>query len=229
MMPKQISVTPEMSGWNDYGVFGGTFIWPTGANCPPILSRDYLSLLTLWVRSRISDFGMLMHFKWRLITPRPMLNFRATKPAALALQTQMYEAFAAGHIDTIKEICAEGLRDTLLSRIAARKPGETYQWQMLQEGRARVVSHRAAQLFPNCGLRQAVVRITSEQKLVKKINGQSANGRQGSKEVTEYFVIQKKTWKGVEQPWVVWGTTDETTIEKVEKEKAEALAAISGE
>lgn len=33
------------------------------------------------------------------------------------------------------------------------------------------------------------------------------------KEITEFLVIQKRLWKGTDEKWKVWGTTEETTIE----------------
>lgn len=34
-------------------------------------------------------------------------------------------------------------------------------------------------------------------------------------EVTEYFVIQRRLWKGEEEPWQVWGMAEETTVAKL--------------
>jgi hypothetical protein len=82
---------------------------------------------------------------------------------------------------------------------------------------AKVCSHKAA-LFPKpfdkTGLRQAVVRITSKQTL--NVYGRDGNLLPTSKEdvtTTEYLVIQKMVQGGVETPWMVWGTTTETTRE----------------
>ena len=30
------------------------------------------------------------------------------------------------------------------------------------------------------------------------------------KDVSEYLVLQRRIWKEVEEPWMVWGTTEET-------------------
>ena len=43
------------------------------------------------------------------------------------------------------------------------------------------------------------------------------------KEIREYLVIQKMLIKGVEGPWKVWGTTDETNLEAWEEEQAKLL------
>lgn len=37
------------------------------------------------------------------------------------------------------------------------------------------------------------------------------------KDVTEYMLLQRRMWKGVEEPWKVWGFVDKTTLESIEK------------
>lgn len=70
-------------------------------------------------------------------------------------------------------------------------------------------------------MRQAVVRIQSRQSLARIIgvgpDGQEiiAKGTGQDKEIREYVVIQRRIWKGVEEPWVVWGTTEETSLSKI--------------
>ena len=41
-----------------------------------------------------------------------------------------------------------------------------------------------------------------------------------AKAITEYFVIQKTLRSGKEGPWTVWGTTEESSVEAVRKERA---------
>lgn len=94
------------------------------------------------------------------------------------------------------------------------------------------------------GFTQAVVRIHSSQslqhvrttnvrvnaQLVKKEVLVDSQGRElpadedpelaakrHAKETVEYFVIQKQMKKSKEGPWMVWGTAEETTPEKVER------------
>jgi len=43
------------------------------------------------------------------------------------------------------------------------------------------------------------------------------------KEVKEYVVIQKRLWKGKEEGWLVWGTTEETTMDKLLAEEMQLL------
>lgn len=35
-------------------------------------------------------------------------------------------------------------------------------------------------------------------------------GTGNEKAVTEYLVLQRRVWKEVEEPWMIWGTTEET-------------------
>lgn len=59
------------------------------------------------------------------------------------------------------------------------------------------------------------MKVVSKQSL-RKLDGQEtrANTYQGEvKQITEYVVIQRRLWKGVEEPWIIWGTVQETTME----------------
>ena len=64
-------------------------------------------------------------------------------------------------------------------------------------------------------MRQAVVRIRSRQSLTRYKDGQVVAGSGQEKDVQEYVVIQKRLWKGKEEGWLVWGTMEETTMEKL--------------
>ena len=60
-------------------------------------------------------------------------------------------------------------------------------------------------------LRQAVVRLQSRQSLAKlDSNGEVVNGTGEIKQVKEYVVIQRRMWKGKEEPFMVWGTVEES-------------------
>jgi protein MBA1 len=88
-----------------------------------------------------------------------------------------------------------------------------------------VVTNKAVKLpIEKSGLRQAVVRISSRQSLTRYKGDGTPVPRTGTeKEIREYLVIQKMLIKGTEEPWKVWGTTDETTLEAWEEEKAKHL------
>ena len=69
-------------------------------------------------------------------------------------------------------------------------------------------------------IRQVAVRIRSKQSLAKIIP--AAKGQQevvvegtDEKKVDEYVVIQRRIMMGKEDPWMVWGTTQETSVDEV--------------
>ncbi len=65
------------------------------------------------------------------------------------------------------------------------------------------------------------MRIRSKQSLAKIIpatKGQRelvVEGTDLDKQVNEYVVIQRRIMKGKEDPWMVWGTTQETSVDDV--------------
>lgn len=120
-----------------------------------------------------------------------------------------------GDTETLRRICADGLYESFRARIGARR-GEKVQWTLHNYARSpRIVSDRAARLpIEGAGLRQAVVRIRSRQSLTRFRGGQVVAGSGGGKDVKEYVVIQKRLWKGKEEGWMVWGTMEETPLEK---------------
>lgn len=73
-------------------------------------------------------------------------------------------------------------------------------------------------------MRQAVVRIRSVQSLDKGKNTKTKKkgeeekdtaGIRGGKMMDEYVVIQKNIFQGVEDDWMVWGTTKETDVSEI--------------
>jgi len=42
--------------------------------------------------------------------------------------------------------------------------------------------------------------------------------------VDEYVVIQRRVMKGKEEPWMVWGTTQETSVDEVLRNVKPAVA-----
>lgn len=125
-----------------------------------------------------------------------------------------------GDVHTLRKICGEGVMASFLSRIQARNPRERYEWKLHKYTKfTRVVSDRAVRLpMELSGQRQAVVRIQSRQSLTKyRPDGSVVPGTGQEKELREYVVIQKRLLNGKEEPWFVWGTTEETTLEEVER------------
>lgn len=86
-------------------------------------------------------------------------------------------------------------------------------------------------------IRQVVVRIRSKQSLARIIPATKGRresvveGMDQDKQVDEYVVIQRRIMKGKEEPWMVWGTTQETSVDEmlgklesaVTKEELEAV------
>jgi protein MBA1 len=119
-----------------------------------------------------------------------------------------------GDKDTIGQICADGLRTKLRAKLRARGR-EKVIWEFhgyLEK--PKVVSSRAAEVSNGLGVRQAVVRVRSRQALIRyRPNGTRYFQTGAEQDVEEYVVIQKQKVHGREGPWMLWGTTDPTTLE----------------
>lgn len=218
---------------NDVGILDQTFITPTGKNAPSLFSgeiRDWIKLLYKRIRLHGRDYLSLLILKisspqagsWR--KRKFKIHRKATAPAALALHKQMYSHFAEADVPALRKICTDGLFDSFSTRIASRARGERVEWELVRyNGAAKVVSHRAARI-PNTegmAIRQAVVRVSSRQKLTRSKSGKGGKveilgGSGKEKDVVEYLVVQRfmRDWK--EGEWRVWGTTGETSLEDVE-------------
>jgi protein MBA1 len=185
-----------------------------------------LSLQWTRLKRKTSDLLVVSIYRWTNHKCGVKIHFRQTAPTAKALHQAMYTAFAAGDLATLKRITADGLFDSFSARVHARPRGERWVWELVRyTRRPRVMSNRAASLMvDDAGIRQAVVRICSRQRLTRyKADGSVVKGSGEEREVKEYVVIQRKLWKGKEGEWVVWGTTEETTQEMVEEAKKKAL------
>lgn len=70
------------------------------------------------------------------------------------------------------------------------------------------------------GLRQVVVRLQSSQSLARITSrgnasqDSSTNGPGKEKQVQEYLVLQRRIWKEKEEPWMVWGTIEESLLDE---------------
>ena len=115
-----------------------------------------------------------------------------------------------GDVDTLGEICADGLREKLKARLKARGK-ERVIWEFHENEKPRVVSSRAADLGDGFGLRQAVVRVRSRQSLIRyRADGTRYFQTGDEKDVEEYVVIQKQKFHSEEGPWMLWGTIEPT-------------------
>lgn len=157
------------------------------------------------------------------------LHRSQTAPAAIALHHRMYSAFAEGDVKTLREICTDGIYDTFQARIAARAHGEKVVWELVRrKGRAKVMVDRAARVaIDGAVIRQGVVRIRSTQKLTRyAADGRQIKGTGKAKDLVEYVVVQQHYWNNVGEPWQIWGTTKETTIEDVKEWEAKESAVL---
>lgn len=129
-------------------------------------------------------------------------------------------------IPTLSTICMEGLLSSFQTRIGLRPSGEVHEWTLHKYTHSpRIVSHRAALIQEGSIMRQAVVRIRSAQSLDKgtkntktKKKGEGEKDTAGigeGKMMDEYVVIQKNIFQGVEDDWMVWGTTKESDVSEI--------------
>lgn len=213
---------------SDFGLLPDTIIAPSGANRPSLLTSPKALATLQWARfkRKVSDLAIIAIYRWSHRKNGVKIHFRKTAPTAMALHEHMYTAFANGNVETLKKITCEGLYDSFASRIYARPRNERWKWEVVKYmKKPRVMSNRAATLMADdAGIRQAVVRICSRQKLTRyKADGTLVAGTGEEREVTEYVVIQRMLWGGRESDWKVWGTTEETTVEALEESQRKAL------
>ena len=132
-----------------------------------------------------------------------------------------------GDVETLKGVCLEGIQASLRSKIDYRPLGERVNWTLHRYiGRPRIVSTRIARLpLDESALYQVVVRIKSMQSLEKILKGTGEKSdividepKGVPKKVMEYVVLQKRIVRGKEDPWKIWGMTEETKPQDVLRE-----------
>ncbi|KFY58969.1 hypothetical protein V496_05869 [Pseudogymnoascus sp. VKM F-4515 (FW-2607)] len=213
---------------SDFGLLPETIVAPSSANRPSLFTSPNALAKLQWARlkRKVSDLLVITIYRFSNRKHGLKIHFRKTAPTAVALHQQMYTAFAAGNIELLKKITCEGLYDSFASRIHTRPRGERWKWEVIKyTSSPRVMSNRAATLpFDDAGVRQAVVRICSRQRLSRyKADGSLVAGTGEERDVMEYVVIQRMLWEGKENDWMVWGTTEETTLEAIEEAKRKLL------
>ncbi|CAL3968075.1 unnamed protein product [Diplocarpon coronariae] len=215
----------------DIGLIPETFIKPTGPNLPSFFREPRATARMLWtlVRRRVRDQVSL--FALYVSSPRDGKRFwqRRVKlsrsrivPTAVALHQRMYRGLAEGNMSDLAKICSDGILHKFQTKIDNRERGEKMQWELVRyHQKPKMVSHRGAK-FPTAGqaIRQAVVRISSRQKVTKLRQGKGGAmipvpGSGKEKDVVEYLVVQRITRDWTEGSWQVWGTTSETPLEQI--------------
>ncbi|PQE15180.1 Mitochondrial inner membrane Mba1 protein [Rutstroemia sp. NJR-2017a WRK4] len=221
----------------DLGLLTNTFIKPSLSHQLSLLKtpKSFVKLQWMLWKARVMD--MVSIFAMKFSSPRVgrmkykiQLDRHRIVPTAKGMHDEMYKAFAEGDSKTLHKICADGLYESFMGRIGARPKGEKIEWELVRmNGTPKIISHRAATLPVAMGagsfLRQAVVRIASRQKMTRKSrNGEVVPGSGKEKDVVEYLVLQM-FYRGYEPgEWRVWGTTEETTLERAEEWEEEAVA-----
>lgn len=150
--------------------------------------------------------------------PRLQLQYRQVAPTAKALHIQLNQALAAADRDALRRICAPRLAETLSAAVSRRKASEAVTWELVDSKAPRVVSHKLA-MMPPVGkgpfVQQAVVRITSTQKLGKtdRRTGEPVEGGTTLRRLTEYLVLTRELDKETYRPgdWLIWGSINPTT------------------
>lgn len=173
--------------------------------------RDYASLLVIKVAS--PQAGKRWYHKSYKLSRSSIL------PIAQQLHVDMYTAFAAGDLHSLKSLCTEGIYESFRARISNRAKGEKVEWELLKYvGSPKLVSDRAAMIpgMEGMVIRQAVVRVRSLQRLTREVEGKRVEGTGEEKQVEEYVVVQQKLEKWKAGGWKVWGTTRSTRLEDVE-------------
>jgi hypothetical protein len=155
-----------------------------------------------------------MYYKWIMARPkgipRPNLRLTQTGPAALNLYQEMYTSLINQDRSTLSRICGEGLMGDLNNRMRTRKH-HNGKWTLHRTLSAPKVVANLIMIVPQmegCAIRQAVVRLHTEQSLVWWNRGEKEPVGE-KREVKEWVVVQKKTWKWKDEEWMVWGTTRE--------------------
>ncbi|KAI4259500.1 MAG: hypothetical protein LQ352_000687 [Teloschistes flavicans] len=200
---------------------------PTGSKKPSMFTdfRRRMKLEWFRMKKRIEEKQMVYGYKFSLTEkkPRPKMGLRRVGPIAQALYRQMYTAFADGDAATLSTICTEGLLSSFKARIAARPHNEQMRWTLHRFTRGpKFVSQRIAILpLRGSAVRQVIVRLRSRQTLARVAsNGpgpmeDATKQSEDEKAVSEYLVLQQRMWKGEEEPWMIWGITEESDIDTI--------------
>jgi protein MBA1 len=191
--------------------------------------KKLLRLQWAKLKFRFINYGTLMVIKFsspqagkRWYNKAYKINRRQVLPKAMSLHTEIYAAFAEGDARKLRELCADGMYESFRARIATRQKGEVLKWELLKYNKKpKVVSDRAVMVPGMAGMavRQAVVRIASQQRLTRLVGGRVVKGSGEKKDLCEYVVVQSNVDKWEGKGWKVWGTTKETTLQDIERWK----------
>ncbi|KAI0454068.1 hypothetical protein F5B21DRAFT_477376 [Xylaria acuta] len=235
------------------------FLLPFTIVPPPIWRfprspSKFAQMVWLLARNRAVALGFLvgvyflsmgrkgLGFGW----PRFRAGRKASIPAAKALHAQMSEAAAAGDRDTLRRICSAELFQTLAGAIDSRPRHTRTEWELVRyDGPLRyprVADFRVMYQPAGAGggmrvLKQAVVSISSVQRLTRYYDDDDANGNGGQKvpggererHMMEHLVLQAVVEDGTFEtgPWKIWGTLPEMSFETIRDDHILYTGAIA--
>ncbi|KAI9835667.1 MAG: hypothetical protein M1838_005228 [Thelocarpon superellum] len=198
---------------DEIGLLPYTFVMPARVNRPPLFAawRDRWTLV--WAQQKYRVMGLISLMLYRTKPKRRVkLQRRQIPPTAEALHLRMYNAVATADSNTLRLVCGPSLVNRLQARIHARGRAKV-RWTLHRyTAPIKIMSHSAL-AFPTgaAGIRQAVVRVQSQQSLAHVArDGSVVPGTGHPKEIREYLVLQRVLRDGKEGPWKVWGTIEET-------------------
>lgn len=240
---------------DDVGLLSQTFIRPPNREMPGLFSRKWkwrLKFEWLWIKTRALNFMSLVYSIWWCQRKMPKskrmpLDLSARPAIALDLHNRLYTSLAAGDLPSLRHLLCSGIAAKAKSQINYRAhldaPPQSWKivrytsiirppfflrlfpWpltSLLPGSHAKIVSDRATP-FPfgdDLYIRQCVVRIRSLQSLDR------GDGNPPSQEnLTEYLVMQQLPIDGRAPSWKIWGTTQPTTAEEMEKLVEDARGA----
>lgn len=222
---------------DDVGLLQDTFVLPRNPT-----DRHNWRLRKKWFKVRFTELYSLLAYKWLVVRPRPKLEISKIAPMAAKMHESMYKDFAAGNMAAMQNDVCTGLFGSLRARVQQRKPNTFLRWSIKKHLSApKLCSYKAAVLPGGKGELnternaqiQAVVKLHTLQSLqhaqrIAKREGikgalvtrEENLGPEEEKESVEYIVVQRSMRKGKLNPWQIWGFTNETTLEQVDREAA---------
>jgi mitochondrial protein MBA1 len=195
--------------------------------------REFLLYQWLRVQARFKDFWGFFAMKISSMPrfsarPKYKIQRKTIIPSAVALHLRMSEAMAAGDKTALQEVCVYNLGQRLIRTLDRRNPAERVSWEVIEYNQPfwypRIMSHKIAQFSPELAIQQAVVAISSTQKLARhdKKTGDVVPKSSKVQMLTEYVVISRQVPTGTwaPGPWKLFGNMSWTTLEGWKEEQA---------
>lgn len=212
-----------------------------------------------WLKHSVMHFITSFYFARMRTRPKIKLERGKVAGVAKEIYEDMYKHFASGDMSPIEGKLSPGLMGSLRARISQRAANTSMKWSLEKYlSQPKLVWFHSAPFNlkgprdEQTGLIQAVVRIHSRQRLqkVQRIVGKDRvvrealvdthgkeipedemerERRRSIKDTTEYVVLQRRVMKSRPSQWMMWGTTEETTLPKLEKMNKQIYQAQQAE